>query len=134
VNAVDTNVLVRYLTNDDPIRSPAANALVEKAARDGKPLWVGFGVVLELLWVLGGRYKVPRAVLAETVRQMLLHPAFRLEAGEAVADFCRQASVCRTELDDLLLGLAAKHNGCGAVFTFDRLAARNPLYTSLTPG
>jgi hypothetical protein len=71
--------------------------------------------------------------LVETVRRLLLHPALRLEAGEAVADFCRQAPACRTELDDLLLGLAAKHNGCGAVFTFDRLGAKNPLYTLLAP-
>ncbi len=129
MNAVDTNVLVRYLTNDDPRQSPLANALVETAARHAEPLWVGLGVLLELIWVLDSQYDVPREVIVKTIGRLLQNQAFRLEPPGLIAEFCRLAPQCKTEPDDLLLGLAAKQNRCEAVYTFDKLAAKNALYT-----
>ena len=129
VNAVDTNVLIRYLINDDPKQSPLAIELVAKAACGlTDPLWIGFGVVLEMIWVLGSRYRVPRDTIIEVLDRVLHHSAFKLESPDVISEFFRQAPLCETELDDLLLGLAARQNACDSVFTFDRLAAKNPLY------
>jgi len=131
VRGIDTNVLIRYLTNDDPERSPLAHALVIDAERTGQPLWIGFGVVLETLWVLERRYRVPRTVSVSVVDRLLHHPAFKLESPSVMEEFCRLSPQVKTELGDLLLGIAAEHNACDTVLTFDKLASKNPLYSLL---
>ncbi|RMG85916.1 MAG: type II toxin-antitoxin system VapC family toxin [Candidatus Dadabacteria bacterium] len=80
--AVDTNVLVRYVTNDDPVQAARAFELL-KHARD---VFVPKTVVLETEWVLRAVYGLPR----ENVRNALLHvlglPNVVVEDAERVAE------------------------------------------------
>lgn len=65
--ALDTNVLVRCLTLDDPGQVPAARALL--AHRDG--VFVAKTVLLELEWVLRAAYKLPRPVIHSALGKLL---------------------------------------------------------------
>jgi predicted nucleic-acid-binding protein len=66
VIAVDTNVVVRFLVNDDREQARRARALV-----DGKDVFVATTVLLETEWVLRSAYEFPRRELIDALRAFL---------------------------------------------------------------
>ena len=80
--AVDTNVLVRYVTNDDPVQASVAYELLKRSPE----VFIAKTVVLEMEWVLRAVYELPR----DAVRKALLHvlglPNVVVEAPEQVAE------------------------------------------------
>lgn len=101
MNAVDTNILVRWLTRDDPVQTPIADRVMSE------PVHVAATVLLELAWVLGGRYyRYDRATLAAVLRVLVgtstVHIANedavrwaieRFAAGGDIADMLHIASL-----------------------------------------
>lgn len=122
--AIDTNVLVRLLVEDDPAQCAAARQLFEQARSRGEEIFVPLTVVLELEWVLRARYGFDKPTWLRTLAELLsahdLHlqqePALEVALSlfrDGVADFA----------DALHLALVTQ-----AVktpwYTFDRRAAR----------
>ena len=83
---LDTNVLVRLLTNDDPAQADAAQHLLETQAGRQAPAFVDRVALVELVWVLQRRYGYDRAAIADAVVALLRTPALRLEDAERVID------------------------------------------------
>lgn len=87
--AVDTNVLVRCLTLDDPGQVPAAKALL--AHSDG--VFVAKTVLLELEWVLRAAYKLPRPTIQSALEKLLGLPNLSVEnpgqIGQALDGYSR---------------------------------------------
>ena len=73
MKAVDTNILVRLLTADDPRQSAAAQAVF----RDR--VWIAKTVLLETAWVLGKVYEFDEGAIAEAFRQVLSLGAVSME-------------------------------------------------------
>jgi predicted nucleic-acid-binding protein len=80
VIAVDTNVVVRFLTRDDPVQAVRARSLIEKGS-----VLVLQTVILETAWVLRSRYRFDRAAVASGLRQLLGLPGVIVEDPESVA-------------------------------------------------
>ena len=76
----DTNIIVRLLVNDDP-----AQVHQIRSAIAGHTVWVGVTVLLECAWVLGSRYQVKRAGLADAFEKLLATDIFEIEDHDAVA-------------------------------------------------
>jgi predicted nucleic-acid-binding protein len=74
MHAVDTNVVVRYLTSDDPKQSPRAKAFI-----DGNRVFVPTTVILETEWVLRTLYRLPPADILKAVRDLAGLPTVTLE-------------------------------------------------------
>ena len=64
--AVDTNVVVRVVTNDDPEQSPRAIALFEQHS-----IFLSKTVLLETEWVLRFAYQIPRETIVSTLRKLI---------------------------------------------------------------
>lgn len=79
--ALDTNVWVRYLTNDDPAQAERAMRIL----REAEEVFVPKTVLLELEWVLRAVYAQPATVVGKALLQMLGLPNVRMEALEQVA-------------------------------------------------
>lgn len=79
--ALDTNVWVRYLTNDDPVQAERAMWIL----REAKEVLIPKSVLLELEWVLRAVYAQPPAVIYRALLQMLGLPNVRMAAPEQVA-------------------------------------------------
>jgi predicted nucleic-acid-binding protein len=79
MRAVDTNVLVRLVTRDDPAQVAAAEAFVAKGA------WVSHLVLAEMTWVLGAAYSVDHGAIATAVEMLLSHENLTLQDADAVA-------------------------------------------------
>ena len=68
---LDTNVLVRYIVQDDARQSRAAVRLIERNCTIESPGHVSLLVLIELVWVLGGAYMYQKAVIVSVVQQLL---------------------------------------------------------------
>lgn len=120
---IDANVLLRALLNDHPQQSMVARDLLASLG-DKRRGYVGISAVLETFWVLRSRYKVPREVLYETIRELLTIKHLDVESSDAVAQAISLYRKGRAEFADALLGQRNVEAGCEHTFTFDRDAAK----------
>ena len=124
MKAVDTNVLVRFLVNDDPAQASAVRGLFASAERQREAFWVPVLVVMEAIWVLESAYAVSRSELLATLNDLLLLPVLEFEHRAAVQNMLANAARNAGDLSDLLIAETARLAGCAATLTFDRKAAR----------
>lgn len=119
MRAVDTNVLVRLVTRDDPKHVAAAEAFVATGA------WVGHLVLAETIWVLTTVYALRPTAIATAVEMLLNHQNLTLQDADAVAAALEQyrAQSGRTFSDCLVLEIARKA-GHLPLGTFDRELAK----------
>ena len=126
---LDSNVLVRYLTQDDPAQSKKANQLVEEALRSGEALYLNHVVICEMNWVLARAYDYDRAELADAIEKMLSAAQFEFEdknsLWQALAGF-RQSGA---DFADCLIGVKNTGAGCTSTLTFDKRAGGLPQFS-----
>ena len=132
MKAVDTNVLVRFLVNDDPGQASAVRELFVAAERERGTFWVPVLVVLEAIWVLESAYGVSRDELIHTLNDLLLLPVLEFEHRAAVQQTLAGAARHAIELPDLLIAETARLSGCDVTLTFDRKAASTPGFELIT--
>ena len=124
--ALDTNVLVRLLTNDDPAQAQLAAALI-----DGSPAcFVPITVVLELEWVLRGAYQLPRPAVIHAFEALMAIGHLHVEQEELVL---RALQWHRQGLDFADALHLVRSEGCGALASFDRALVRTAAALQLTP-
>ncbi|MDJ1158980.1 type II toxin-antitoxin system VapC family toxin [Chelatococcus sp. SYSU_G07232] len=124
---LDTNVLLRALTNDDPARSPAAARLLAGLSADA-PGFVNVVVLIELAWSLQRRYKAGRADVIAAVEALLESPGYVIADRDAVIDGLEIMKAERLDFTDALIAALNRRAGCEGTFTFDETARRNRLY------
>ena len=122
---LDTNVLVRFLTQDDPSQGAAATALVG-ALRPDDPGFVPREVVVELVWVLERAYGFDRATIADALNRLLETAELRLEEPDRVARAAARYRQGGAGFSDQMILMACEAAGCEATATFDRRAAAAP--------
>ena len=115
--ALDTNVLVRYLVEDDVRQSALAARFIERA---GEPLFVPQIVLCELVWVLSFAYDVPRREIVSLLQQLRRAANIVIESADEVQRAIDAFSAQRGEFADYLIAERAMTSGCTAVATFDR--------------
>ena len=119
MKAVDTNVLVRIFTEDDPRQSKLAKAFV------GTQAWVSHIALVETIWVLGSVYERPKADLLRAVEVVLKNEALVLQEPEVVAEalslFKSHSGVAFSDCMILAVSKKAGHTPLG---TFDAKLAK----------
>jgi predicted nucleic-acid-binding protein len=120
--AVDSSVLLRYLTRDDERQTRAATELLEAPA-DGEPRFVTLGAFLETIWVLGRVYGYD-ARQVEDVASGLLNAEQLVVAERAAIE--RALSAGGTGLADRIIHELGRQAGCRETVTSDRRFARLP--------
>jgi predicted nucleic-acid-binding protein len=128
---LDANVLVRYLTDDDPVQSPRARNLIERRLTADEPGFVGLVALVETVWVLRRTYRYTQGQLVDAIRRLL-----RIES--LVVDREREVFVAMTILEDglgdfadALIAELAMSAGCSHTVTFDQRASRLPGFALL---
>lgn len=128
---VDTNVLLRFLTADEPRQHALAVAFFQDRT-SASPAFISVVTLAETIWVLRTRYGFSRAEIGGALSQMLDSDDFAVEARESI-DFIRQKGADVLQLSDYLVAHLCKKAGCDRVVTFDkRAAARVPGMELLT--
>ena len=129
--ALDTNVLVRFLVQDDPEQARIANMVLDQLT-DAAHGFVGREVLVELVWVLERAYGYQRADIAAALDGLLSAIELVIEAADEVG-----VAVDRYRNDgfgfaDLMIAAAARRADATELVTFDRKAARLPGVRLLT--
>jgi predicted nucleic-acid-binding protein len=120
---LDTNVVVRYIVQDDPLQSPQATRLIESLSAES-PGFITMVSVIELVWVLQGCYRATRAELVEVLETLLRTRELVVERAEAVLRALRVFAHSNADFADCLIERCARDAGCDDVMTFDRDAAK----------
>ncbi len=121
---LDTNVLVRYVMQDDPRQSPRATRLVESLSPE-EPGFVPLVAVLELAWVLSGSYGLSRAQVATVLDTLLRSKELVLDRAELVTQALSRYGAQGADLADALIERTAAAAGCSATLTFDAGAIKS---------
>jgi predicted nucleic-acid-binding protein len=124
VIGLDTNVLVRYIMQDDQKQSPVAAKLIESLSTD-VPGFVTLVSVVELVWVLDSCYGLERQQLSDAVEGLLRTQEVIIESAETVWKAVRSFRSSAADFADCLIERLAASAGCDKTVTFDRLAAKN---------
>ncbi len=124
--ALDTNLLVRLLTNDDPEQARRVADLID----DSSACFVPITVVLELEWVLRGAYQLPREAIIRAFRGLNAIRQLHLEQEEQVLQ-ALEAYAKGLDFADALHLLRSE--GCAALVSFDRAFVREAGVLALTP-
>lgn len=120
---LDTNVLVRYLVNDEPEQAEAARALLATLSAD-RPAFVCREVAVELCWILERTYRYSRDRIATILEELVATEELHIEEAE---DVVRAANGYRrggAGFSDRMIAAAARRSGADMLYTFDRQAAR----------
>jgi predicted nucleic-acid-binding protein len=117
---LDTNVLVRYLVQDDAAQSRQAGAVIEGAARRAEQIYLSAVTMCELVWVLESAYERPRAIVAAALEKILRTAAFTLEHADHVRAAVMTYSSSPVDFADALVGRINAAAGCEHTVTFDR--------------
>jgi len=124
VIAVDTNVLVRFLTQDDLVQSKAATLLFSEAEQSGERIRIDLLVLVETLWVLGRAYAIEDGRLRGIVEALLETRSLEMDQDALVRETLEIATRHRHDLPDVLIAL--RNRNCETTWTFDRKAAKLP--------
>ena len=120
---LDTNVLVRYIMQDDARQSPLASKLVESLTVDAPGL-ITLVSVVELVWVMESCYAIERAQLGDALEGLLRTKEFVVERAETVWKAVRIFRDSSADFADCLIERCAASAGCERTMTFDRSAAK----------
>ncbi|AGT10664.1 PIN domain-containing protein [Paracoccus aminophilus] len=119
--ALDTNVLVRFLTQDDPQQFAQAAALIAGLSEE-RPGYLCREVVIELVWVLERAYHLSRQDIAGALDGLLAAQELLIEAADRVGLAVERYRQGGAGFSDQMIALAARDQGCEAIFSFDRQA------------
>ena len=130
MTGLDTNVLVRYIMQDDAKQSALATRLVESLSTDA-PGFVPLVSVVEMAWVLAGAYDLGRLQLAAAIEGLLRTKEIVVERADTVWRALRAYQSGSADFADCVIERSAAAAGCERTCTFDRAAARTAGMTLL---
>ena len=130
---LDTNVVVRYLTQDDPRQCQVANALFERAARSGEVAFFLNAVVLaEVVWVLESVYGYARPKIGEALTLLLAVRQIEVERRQTIKAALDAFATGEADFADYLISALNRDEGCDATVTLDKKAGTVPGFSLLS--
>jgi predicted nucleic-acid-binding protein len=119
---LDTNILVRFITQDHPTQSAAATRLIDSLSSDA-PGFLSLVVIAELIWVLQFSYRFDKHEIEKVIESLLRSKELILEKKDIVAQASTKFHASRADFADCLIERCGRSAGCKHVLTFDRNAA-----------
>jgi predicted nucleic-acid-binding protein len=120
---LDTNIVVRYLTHDDPAQAAKAVRLMSSLSPEDRG-FLSLVVIVELVWVLQDRYRFPKDEIVSTLDALLRSKELMVERADVVWQAVQKFRICRSDFADCLIQRSAQAAGCEHTITFDQDAAR----------
>jgi len=121
---LDTNILVRYLAQDDPVQSPKAAHPIEHRLNQANPGFVSVVAMVETVWVLEHAYRLSDQKIAAAIERMLQTDVLVVENEQDVFTAMVALKAGHGSFADALIAALAKRAGCSCTLTFDRQALR----------
>ena len=119
MNGLDTNILVRYLIQDDLEQWKLANEYIKQVKVSGRTCFINNIVLCELVWVLKSSYKLTRNEITDVLEKILRADAFDFENREAAWWSVQQMKKGKADFSDYLISKLNAQAGCSETVTFD---------------
>lgn len=119
MTGIDTNVLVRFITNDDPVQSKTAEQFLATLTKDD-PGYVPLPVTLELVWVLARLYKFPKAEVIQAISHLARADELHFQHASVVHSALYKADGENIDIADIMVFMLSIENGCDNAVTFDK--------------
>jgi predicted nucleic-acid-binding protein len=117
---IDTNLLVRYLTEDDPQKAKAVDVLLNRAGKGELRILIPSIVVAELVWVLESSYKMIADEIAKLVEAILNTPGIDVQDKRIIKAALTLYRTKEIDLVDAWIIEFAKDKGAKKIYTFDK--------------
>lgn len=131
MTGLDTNILLRYFLQDDPVQSAVASRFVE-SLRGDSPGFVSLVCLVELVWVMSRGNRASRAKILEILNGLVSSKELVIEQRETVQKALRMFRSGNADFADCLIERVAASAGCEQTITFDQTAAKACGMTLLT--
>jgi predicted nucleic-acid-binding protein len=126
VIGLDSNVVVRYLAQDDARQARLATQLIEHELSHREPGYLSLPALAEVAWVMVRCYEADRAMVARVVERLLTVPQIRVQSAEDVWEALRAYVAGKADFSDALIAALGLRAGCTSTATFDVAAGREP--------
>ncbi|MDX2504370.1 MAG: type II toxin-antitoxin system VapC family toxin [Gammaproteobacteria bacterium] len=131
MKALDTNVIIRFLVQDDEAQSKVVFKLLKSSEERKECFFIPILVVLETIWVLESAYDVERSDIIKSISDLILMPVFEFEKQSAIRDFLISSENTTHDLADILIAHSAHNSACVTTLTFDKNASKFKLFARL---
>lgn len=129
---IDTNVLIRFVVQDDKKQAAVASDLIENLCSASNPALISLIVLCEFVWVLSSAYGYSREQISSALKQVLVTDCFEVSkhdmAWSAMLDYASGFG----DYADCLIARLNELNGADTTYTFDKQASRNKRLTLLS--
>jgi len=117
---VDTNVLARFIVEDDVEQTKRATSLFRRALAKAEKVFVSDVVLCELVWVLDAAYHVPRVEIADALTDLLHAKQVETDDSDLVYRALVAFRAGRGDFADYVIRERALAAGCASLATFDK--------------
>lgn len=123
---LDTNILLRYLLEDDPVQSARAERLMESTFTHADPGFVSLVTITETAWVLGSVYRFTGREVASAIESILDMGVLDVQNKPQVYEAMIALQSGQADFADALIAAVGTWAGCTTTLTFDKKASRLP--------
>jgi predicted nucleic-acid-binding protein len=116
---LDTNVILRYLLQDDPDQTLQVNRIFERELSDQNPGFLNLATTLEIVWVLRSLLRQSPAQIALHMENLLAADSLELQNEQQVFEAVFALKNGTGEFEDALIGALNAWAGCSRTLTFD---------------
>jgi uncharacterized protein len=117
---VDTNLFIRYLTNDDPTLADRVEQLLDDAATGAVQLVTTELVIAETVWVLESSYHLDNARIAPLVRGILATPGLEVINGDLIGKALVMYELQNIDFVDAYIAVLMEKQGIQDIYSYDR--------------
>ncbi len=117
---IDTNLFIRYLTNDDLEKADRVDRLLDKAANSDIKLITAEIVIAEVVWVLESYYKLEKKQIAEMLRAILSTPGLDVQNGKIVENALQYYAPNNIDFVDACIVALMQKQEITGIYSFDK--------------
>lgn len=129
---LDTNVLVRYIAQDDAVQSPLATKYIESFINKDEYLLINHLVICELIWVMNKCYDSSKKNVINVISTILSTDVFKIPHSQIIRQALKDYQKGNADFADYLVGRINKSNECAYTITFDKKASLSDTFELLT--
>ena len=124
---IDTNVLVRYIVQDDEKQAALASQVIENQCSENAPGFINRVVLCEAAWVLSRTYGYEKSIIVSVLKQIMITNTFEVDNTEVVWAAINDYEVGPADFSDYLIIHSNHKNNADYTVTFDKKASKHKL-------
>jgi len=119
---LDTNVVIRYLTQDDKAQSAKANKLIDGELTSSEPGFITLISLVEIVWVLESCYGQPKDKIIHVLHSLLSTKQLLIENADIAYLAVKRYHAGKADFSDVIITILSEKAGCSKIVSFDKKA------------